>query len=107
MWQELVSYFADSGASSDCVTETFDANYLLTHDIADWLRARGLPNEQVNVFWPSDQEGASLELKDFLEHLDELWFPSSDDVIVESSTKRFMFEIDHEEQVKLLRWDAI
>jgi hypothetical protein len=79
----------------------FDARDVEPSAIADWLRAQRLPEEPVKVFWSSCREGISIALKDFVTFFDELWFPSSDDILVESESKVFVIAIDHEEQVRL------
>jgi hypothetical protein len=79
----------------------FDARDTEPSAIADWLQAQQLPEEPVKVFWLFDREGISIELKDFLKYFDELWFPSSDDIVVESESTSFVIAIDHEEQVQL------
>lgn len=67
--------------------------------MVEWLHTQGVQPEPVNVYWFQQQEGVSLQLGDFLDHLDELWFPASDDVVVESRSGEFVIVIDHEEQL--------
>jgi hypothetical protein len=86
---------------------TFDAREVLPRDIARWLGLHELPNEIVAVMWLSEHEGISMLLSDFLLHIDELWYPSSDDVIVESSSGSFVITIDHEEQARLFRQRSV
>src|SRR5262249_23176674 len=82
-------------------TRRFDAQEIDTAAVVDWLRAQGIGDEPVKVYWLSDREGISIRLNDFLEFFDELWFPSSDDIVVESQSKMFVIGIDDEEQVQL------
>src|SRR5437763_8751868 len=55
-----------------------DAREIDVASIADWLREQGLSDGPIKLFWLSQCEGISLDLRDFLRFLDELWFPSSD-----------------------------
>lgn len=79
-----------------------DAKNLLAAEIVEWLARQGLGDDTVNVYWAYQREGVQMQFTDFLGHLDELWLPGSDDVIVESTKNKFVLSIDHEEQIQVV-----
>jgi hypothetical protein len=93
--------FVDGSPPREYTLRNFDAQDKDTAAIADWIRAQLTNDEPVTVLWISDRQGISIGLYDFLLFFDELWYPSSDDVIVESHSGTFVIVIDHEEQVRL------
>lgn len=79
----------------------FDGRDTGVSAIADWLHAQINVDEQVRTIWLADRAGILISLSDFLQFFDQLWYPSSDDMIVESNSNIFVIVIDHEEQVRL------
>ena len=51
------------------------------------------------VLWPSDAVGARVAFGDFVEHLDDLWAPGRDDVVVVSADRSRIVTFDHEERL--------
>ncbi|SRR5579884_1351018 len=62
-----------------------------------WFRSLTLPNGVVNVYWVAQREGIQTPLDVFVSNYDDLWFPSSHDVVVEDQERRFLLILDHEE----------
>lgn len=80
----------------------FDARDTDISMARDWVRVQGILNERVKAYWWYDLEGIYIDLYDFLDNLDELWYPGSDDIIVEADSHKFLLDIDHEEQFRLV-----
>ncbi|HXV57449.1 MAG TPA: hypothetical protein VD704_06230 [Gaiellaceae bacterium] len=53
--------------------------------------------ERVCALWPFEAFAVEMALDDFADHLDELWFPASDDVWLLSLHHRRFLTINHEE----------
>jgi hypothetical protein len=53
--------------------------------------------DRVCALWPFDAFAAEVSLDDFADHLDELWFPASDDVWLLSLHHRRFLTLNHEE----------
>ncbi|MFI5490689.1 hypothetical protein [Micromonospora echinaurantiaca] len=71
-------------------------------EIRAWLTA--LPVDAANeviTLWPSDRFAAKLRFGQFVAHLDDLWWPSRDDVIVvdQRGAMPKVLVIDHEERL--------
>lgn len=63
-------------------------------------RLRGFAGElgeRVCALWPFESFAVEIALADFAEHLDELWFPASDDVWLLSLHHRRFVTLNHEE----------
>ena len=104
--QRLSSYlrgFAPTAFREACRLDAQDKDPLF---IAKWLLAQKLSDGPVRVVWLSERVGILVSLRDFLDFLDELWYPSSDDIVVESQSGGFVIGIDHEEQVLLFLPDS-
>jgi hypothetical protein len=102
---DLRSVLSDPMSNGYSEERFFDARDTDVSTAGAWVRAQGLPNERVKAYWWYDSEAISIELYDFLDNLDELWYPSSDDVTVESESDDFLLDIDHEEQFRLILKD--
>ncbi|MGE0870225.1 MAG: hypothetical protein AB7P03_16795 [Kofleriaceae bacterium] len=69
------------------------------------LRNSGLADDQlVSIVWASDRFGISLRFDLFVAWFDDLWFPSSDDVII-AVDGRLRLLLDHEEQLSVMDSD--
>ena len=75
-----------------------DVSDLDADDIRDYLTQWGSSlGSPVVIAWRWDKEGAVIELAEFIAHFDDLWYPSSDDlVIIGTDGREFMF-LWHEE----------
>jgi hypothetical protein len=103
--REVWRLLADWDPRRDRADQCLDATHLIPSEIGDWLSTQGLGNELVKVCWPYDREVAVMSVSDFVENLDDLWYPSADDVVVLPTSERFVLYLDHEEQVFLSRKD--
>jgi hypothetical protein len=61
----------------------------------------GLPigDDWVEVVWPFERAGVRMRFRDFVRYYDDLWYPSSDDLLITNSTKTWLLEVNHEETV--------
>lgn len=55
------------------------------------------PSEHVWVIWCSTVSGISVAFGEFVDHYDDLWYPSSDDVWVVDVSLLWLLELNHEE----------
>ncbi len=56
-------------------------------------------DERVLALWPSESTLIDIGLEDLITNLDELWFPSSDDIwVLNPSAPKFLL-LDHEEML--------
>jgi len=55
--------------------------------------------ERVCALWPFEAFAVEINLADFAEHFDDLWYPASDDVWLLSLDHRRFVTINHEELV--------
>jgi hypothetical protein len=87
------------------VTESFWIASLSQTAVADKMKSLGVRDEIAYVCWCSFGEGIAIQWNLFLAHFDDLWFPSSDDVVISSATRSWVLEITHEETVRFFRLD--
>ena len=66
-------------------------------EILHWLHNLGIGGDKVKVYWVSNLEGIRIQFEDFASNYDELWHPGADDVIVISSERTWILELNHEE----------
>jgi hypothetical protein len=86
----------------DVATLRLDASLLTTPQTVEWLRMLPVDRRSdVTLFWPARRRVVRLAFETFLERFEDIWLPSSDDVIVVSEVNRQLaiLIIDHEEQV--------
>ena len=76
----------------------FDATASDREEVIRWFQSLDTPASTVNVYWIEQREGIRLPLNLFVSYFDDLWFPSSHDVVVEDQESRYLFFLDHEEQ---------
>jgi hypothetical protein len=99
--QELRQLLTELDSRREGEVRGFDASDAVPSEISDWIAAQGLGDSIVTVFWPYDGEAALMNTKDVIKNLDDLWYPSSDDLVVLSKSNHFLLDIDHEERVSL------
>ena len=61
------------------------------------------PDKMVACIWFSGLDGITLCYADFVAHYDDLWYPSSDDVLVMDRTYSWFLVIDHGEAITFAR----
>lgn len=89
------------------VTPARPSQAIVRADIAraspDQVRAVlfGLPigDDWVEVVWPYERAGVRMRFRDFVRYYDDLWYPSSDDLLITNGTKTWLLEVNHEETV--------
>jgi hypothetical protein len=84
-------------------SQEFSIADLRPEEAATRLQSVGIVDEDVLVCWPAFREGYKMAWRAFVAHLTDLWYPSSDDVVVTSPSRSWLLEITHEEQVRLHR----
>lgn len=81
---------------------------LTLQEIAAELRIalRGF-GESVLALWPFESTLVELETSELIAHLDDLWFPSSDDLwIIATDVPKFVF-LDHEENLLVGEFEIV
>ena len=51
--------------------------------------------------WPWNREAIEVAARDFIQHYDDLWYPSSDDVWITNDRTDWLIELNHEEMARL------
>jgi len=87
------------------VAESFSIADLTPVAVRAKLKSLGVREQIVFACWPAFREGFKIKWEVFISHLDDFWYPSSDDVIVTSATSSWALEITHEEIVRFFRLD--
>jgi hypothetical protein len=78
-----------------------DAADALPDEVRAWLSGLPVPSDAgVTVLWPFDKLAARLTYRSFVDSYDDLWYPSSDDVVVywENGDELGVIVLDHEEE---------
>ena len=57
-----------------------------------------LDGDLLEVVWPAFGEAVRIDREVFIEHYDDLWYPSSDDVVARQVGRDGALVITHEEQ---------
>ncbi|MGP3985643.1 hypothetical protein [Streptomyces sp. 3N207] len=86
-----------------------DASHFLAEDLQSWLLAQNVDiDAEVLGVWLSDGLAARASYGKFVEVIDDLWYPSSDDVAIIALNPNGMdvIIIDHEEKISLTRMKA-
>jgi hypothetical protein len=69
-------------------------------EVLEWIHSLNLPlMDHVHAVWLAEREGIIIKLHNFLECYDDLWFPSSDDVLIFPLSVKWMLEFSHEEKL--------
>ncbi|GGN99581.1 hypothetical protein GCM10010112_93550 [Actinoplanes lobatus] len=67
-------------------------------EVRAWLRSLPVDADSViRIDWARDGIGAELPFSVFAQHFDDLWYPSSDDVVVLTPDGALLY-LDHEER---------
>ncbi len=101
LFTEIRRLFQEQAKGAEGATTTFDASDADRDEVIAWMKSLNLGNPVVEVFWLADRAGLAMRLDDFIEHYDDLWFPSADDVCIADAAREWMLEIDHEEKLTL------
>ncbi len=81
---------------------TLDAEDSEPEEVRAWLSGVGVPPDaEVIVLWPFDRVGTRMAYQSFVDNYDDLWYPSSDDVVVyrETGDELNVIVLDHEEEL--------
>lgn len=78
-----------------------DAANMEPAEVRSWLSSLGLDRQEVEIVWLNDRDGARMGIDLFIMHYDELWYPSSDDIMISNATLSWILTIDHEEMFTL------
>jgi hypothetical protein len=75
-----------------------DVSEIVRSRVVSWFRGLGIGDDVlVAVVWPALRAGAWLRFGAFVDSFDDLWHPSSDDVLVTDEERTWMITLDHEE----------
>lgn len=83
-----------------------DTSDMTINDVKTWLDNLALGDEQVHVYWLSENEGITISFKLFSQYYDELWYPAADDVVLTPSDNSWLLTLDHEERFQLWKRKA-
>jgi hypothetical protein len=76
----------------------FDTTDAEREAVVAWLSSMRVDAEdEVLLVWPACSSGVRLRYADLANNYDALWYPSSDDVWVTDTQRRWLLELDHEE----------
>jgi hypothetical protein len=96
----LGSFAALVKIRSRCSAE-IDAADLGPSELKDWLLAR-IPESEVVIAWVADRVGARMNLTLFADNVDDLWYPSMDDVVIMDDAQGILV-LGHEERFTFTR----
>lgn len=82
-----------------------DISSMDTEVVKQMLLAINVPNSDVYVLWFGDNIGIKIPFHIFCNFYDDLWYPSSDDILVCDTKKIFIIEVSHEESVSFWKLD--
>jgi hypothetical protein len=89
---EVLGEFWETASSKIAVTHAAD------EEVRSWLRSLPVDAESlVRVDWARDGVGVEVPFSVFVQHFDDFWYPSSDDVVVMFPDGAVLF-LDHEER---------
>jgi hypothetical protein len=90
-----------AGSSLDVSLTTAELRHALLSHLPD-------TGQEVLVAWPADRTAAWLPYRAVLERIDDLWYPSMDDlVIIDGREHRpWVLLLDHEEQLFFTSWNV-
>ena len=71
-------------------------------DVSQTLRDLCAADQLVFACWPNYGEAFRLSWELLLRHFSDLWYPSSDDLLVVSANGSWLLEVNHEETVRFL-----
>jgi len=55
---------------------------------------------RIYCFWPRDMIAIRMDYEEFIQYFDDVWYPSSDDLVVTDSEVSFLTYFDHEELIQ-------
>ncbi|MFN0050615.1 MAG: hypothetical protein ACKV0T_00400 [Planctomycetales bacterium] len=104
--QVLAKFMLEKERNKWFQCDEFDTSDKSPGEVREWLRTLGIQGP-VSVVWIGLGEGIHIDFSDFVHFYDDLWFPSSDDVLVVSSPGTdAAVMLSHEELFTALR-DAV
>ena len=77
---------------------------LTGQETRDWLSELPIePHAELHVAWIADRLGAQMSFETFANNIDDLWFPSMDDIVsvLHSDSSLMVLVLDHEELITL------
>src|SRR4051812_20853722 len=91
-----------AGEFDDSFVASFSIAALSLEAAAAKLRL-GIEDQLIYAYWFTVDEGIALKWQLFIEHFSDLWYPSSDDLILTAQGASWAIEINHEELVRVFR----
>jgi hypothetical protein len=73
----------------------YDASDKDPDEVKDWLYGLSKNSLDVSVIWLSINIGVRIDYHLFVQHYDDLWYPSSDDIWIVNND--MLIELNHEE----------
>ena len=80
--------------------KTINIEKLNHNEIQDILTTLIQKDKLINIIWISDNIVCEIKSIFFIKYFDDLWYPAADDIIVTSTTFKWIIEINHEEIIK-------
>ena len=84
--------------------EEIDVSDRSLDEIKQSFQKLAFGEERFSILWPYERFGAKIKLKNFVEDLDSLWYPSQDDVVFIGEDSAVLMVLDHEEKLEIRRW---
>ena len=66
------------------------------NQVKEWLSQSDIQGV-VSLVWIDFGEGVNVDFKDFIHHYDDLWYPSSDNLVILSLDGQRALTLSHEE----------
>lgn len=105
-FQFAASQQIDWSRDSDVVRGQIDQ--LSRNEVQTLLSRVGVqPQQRVHVVWAYSDFGITLPMRDVAGHIDEIWFPATDDVFVFDPTDTWCLELHHEGTFSCGRYSPI
>ena len=96
----IETFFPFSASDSTCRDITDDSPSDVRRLLTEW----GLTAEsEVRALWPYEDSGIVISGRQFVEHYDDLWYPSGDDVWIVLRDYTMLIYITHEEEACRVR----
>ena len=91
-----------AGTTSEADVVSFSIVDCDAEIVTNKLNSLGIQDQEVLACWPTFRAACRIKWDVLTKRLDDLWYPSSDDLIVTSLTSSWFMEISHEEFVRFV-----
>jgi len=99
---EMIDKYRTAQATAARALKSIDLTYATPVTLLPlWKNLGAVANEKVCVVWLRERVGIIVDFDVFVRSWDDLWYPSSDDVIVANTCYGFGASFDHEEKLSI------